>query len=163
MPLEKTRNEDMRENNTREVEWTYEEPDALDIPDIVKERFDSQEMHLRWIRINTKGTDDYINVGKKMNEGWVFVTPNEVPEMASSSIVLEGGRYEGVVSRGDLALAKIEKGRHAARTRHFEKKSQDLMTAIDVQLDKSSDSRMPISNNSKTQIIKGRQPSFQES
>ena len=94
MPLEKTRNEDMRENNTREVEWTYEEPDALDIPDIVKERFDSQEMHLRWIRINTKGTDDYINVGKKMNEGWVFVTPNEVPEMASSSIVLEGGRYE---------------------------------------------------------------------
>ena len=36
MPLEKTRNEDMRENNTREVEWTYEEPDGLDIPDIVK-------------------------------------------------------------------------------------------------------------------------------
>ena len=161
MPLEKTRNEDMRENNTREVEWTYEEPDALDIPDIVKERFDSQEMHLRWIRINTKGTDDYINVGKKMNEGWVFVTPNEVPEMASSSIVLEGGRYEGVVSRGDLARAKIEKGRHNARTKHFQKKSQDLMTAIDIQLDKASDSKMPISNNSKSQIIKGRQPSFQ--
>ena len=161
MPLEKTRNEDMRENNTREVEWTYEEPDALDIPDIVKERFDSQEMSLRWIRINTKGTDDYINVGKKMNEGWVFVTPNEVPEMASSSIVLEGGRYAGVVSRGDLALAKIEKGRHNARTKHFQKKSQDLMTAIDIQLDKASDSKMPISNNSKSQIIKGRQPSFQ--
>ena len=161
MPLEKTRNEDMRENNTREVEWTYEEPDALDIPDIVKERFDSQEMHLRWIRINTKGTDDYINVGKKMNEGWVFVTPNEVPEMASSSIVLEGGRYEGGVSRGDLALAKIEKGSHNARTKHFQKKSQDLMTAIDIQLDKASDSKMPISNNSKSQIIKGRQPSFQ--
>jgi hypothetical protein len=161
MPLEKTRNEDMRENNTREVEWTYEEPNALDIPNIVRERFDSQEMDLRWIRINTKGVDDYINVGKKMNEGWVFVTPDEVPEMASTSIVLEGGRYEGVVSRGDLALAKIEKGRHNARTKHFQKKSQDLMTAIDIQLDKASDSKMPISNNSKSQIIKGRQPSFQ--
>jgi hypothetical protein len=35
------------------------------------------------------------------------------------------------------------------------------MTAIDIQLDKASDSKMPISNNSKSQIIKGRQPSFQ--
>ena len=163
MPLERTRTVEMRESNTRETEWTYEEPDALNIPDIVKQRFEAEEMDLRWVRINTKGVDDYINVGKKLNEGWVFVTPNEVPEMSTSSIVLEEGRYAGVVSRGDLALAKIEKGRHAARTRHFEKKSQDLMTAIDVQLDKSSDSRMPISNNSKTQIIKGRQPSFQES
>ena len=41
MPLEKTRTVESRENNTREQEWTYEEPDALDIPDIVKERFDA--------------------------------------------------------------------------------------------------------------------------
>ena len=161
MPLEKARNTDMRENNTREVEWTYEEPDALNVPNIVLERFDAQDMDLRWIRINTKGVDDYINVGKKLNEGWVFVTPSEVPEMSTSSIVLEEGRYAGVVSRGDLALAKIEKGRHAARTQYFQKKSEDLMTAIDVQLDRASDSKMPISNNSKSQIIKGRQPSFQ--
>tara|TARA_R110002012_G_scaffold289306_1_gene482331 strand:- start:5458 stop:5946 length:489 start_codon:yes stop_codon:yes gene_type:complete len=161
MPLEKARNTDMRENNTRETEWTYEEPDALDVPNTVLEKFNAQDMDLRWIRINTKGVDDYINVGKKLNEGWVFVTPSEVPEMSTSSIVLEEGRYAGVVSRGDLALAKIEKGRHAARTKHFQKKSEDLMTAIDTQLDRSSDSKMPISNNSKSQIIKGRQPSFQ--
>ena len=161
MPLEKTRTVESRENNTREQEWTYEEPDALDIPDIVKERFDAEDMVLRWVRINTRGKDDYINVGKKLNEGWVFVTPSEVPEMSTTSIVLEEGRYAGVVSRGDLALAKIEKGRHNARTKHFQKKSQDLMNAIDVQLDKASDSKMPISNNSKSQIIKGRQPSFQ--
>ena len=161
MPLEKARNTDMRENNTRETEWTYEEPDALDVPNTVLEKFNAQDMDLRWIRINTKGVDDYINVGKKLNEGWVFVTPSEVPEMSTSSIVVEEGRYAGVVSRGDLALAKIEKGRHAARTKHFQKKSEDLMTAIDTQLDRSSDSKMPISNNSKSQIIKGRQPSFQ--
>ena len=80
--------------------------------------------------------------------------------MSTTSIVLEEGRYAGVVSRGDLALAKIQKGRHDARTKHFQKKSADLMHAIDVQLDKASDSKMPISNNSKSQIIKGRQPSF---
>ncbi len=160
MPLEKTRTVESRENNTREQEWTYEEPDALDIPDIVLERFNAEDMVLRWVRINTRGKDDYINVGKKLNEGWVFVTPSEVPEMSTTSIVLEEGRYAGVVSRGDLALAKIQKGRHDARTKHFQKKSADLMHAIDVQLDKASDSKMPISNNSKSQIIKGRKPSF---
>ena len=85
MPLEKTRTVESRENNTREQEWTYEEPDALDIPDIVKERFDAEDMVLRWVRINTRGKDDYINVGKKLNEGWVFVTPSEVPEMSTTS------------------------------------------------------------------------------
>ena len=164
MPLEKReRTEDMRENKTREKEWTYEEQDALHIPDMTKARFDSQDMHLRWIRINNKGVDDYLNVGKKLNEGWVFVTPDEVPEMSSSSIVVEGGRYAGVVNRGDLALAKMIRGKHEARTRHFQKKSEDLMNAIDMQLESNNDSRMPISNNSKTQIIKGRQPTFQES
>ena len=163
MPLEKReRTEDMRENKTREKEWTYEEQDALHIPDMTKARFDSQDMHLRWIRINNKGVDDYLNVGKKLNEGWVFVTPDEVPEMSSSSIVMEGGRYAGVVNRGDLALAKIVKGQHTARTRHFEDKSRDLVTAVEAQMEGKSDSRMPISNNSKSQIVKGRQPSFQD-
>ena len=163
MPLEKReRTEDMRENKTREKEWTYEEQDALHIPDMTKARFDSQDMHLRWIRINNKGVDDYLNVGKKLNEGWVFVTPDEVPEMSSSSIVMEGGRYAGVVNRGDLALAKIAKGQHEARTRHFEDKSRDLVTAVEAQMEGKSDSRMPISNNSKSQIVKGRQPSFQD-
>ena len=46
---------------------------------------------------------------------------------------------------------------------HFQKKSEDLMNAIDMQLESNNDARMPISNNSKTQIIKGRQPTFQES
>tara|TARA_R100000306_G_C4348175_1_gene128706 strand:- start:266 stop:787 length:522 start_codon:yes stop_codon:yes gene_type:complete len=163
MPLEKReRTEDMRENKTREKEWTYEEQDALHIPDMTKARFDSQDMHLRWIRINNKGVDDYLNVGKKLNEGWVFVTPDEVPEMSSSSIVIEGGRYAGVVNRGDLALAKIVKGQHTARTRHFEDKSRDLVTAVEAQMEGKSDSRMPISNSSKSQIVKGRQPSFQD-
>ena len=163
MPLEKReRTEDMRENKTREKEWTYEEQDALHIPDMTKARFDSQDMHLRWIRINNKGVDDYLNVGKKLNEGWVFVTPDEVPEMSSSSIVMEGGRYAGVVNRGDLALAKIVKGQHTARTRHFEDKSRDLVTAVEAQMEGKSDSRMPISNSSKSQIVKGRQPSFQD-
>jgi hypothetical protein len=70
----------MREQNTREEEWTFEEPNALDIPESVKARFDNEGMALRWIRISLQGQDDITNVGKKMQAGWVFVTPDEVPE-----------------------------------------------------------------------------------
>ena len=45
-----TRNEsrstEVREKNTREEEWTFEEPDALDIPDPVKARFDLSLIHI---------------------------------------------------------------------------------------------------------------------
>ena len=162
MPLEKTRMEDMRENKTREIEYTYEEPDALDIPDVIQQRFDSQDMVLRWIRINNKGADDYMNVGKKLNEGWVFVTPDEVPEMGVTSFVREDGRYQGTVCRGDLALAKMPSGKVKARQKFYEKKANDMMDAVNAQLMKSSDSRMPISNTSKSVTTKGRQPSFQD-
>jgi hypothetical protein len=161
-----TRNEsrstEVRENNTREEEWTFEEPDALDIPELVKARFDNEGMSLRWLRIMLKGQDDIMNVGKKQQEGWVFVTPDEVPEMAVTSFVREEGRYLGAVCRGDLALAKMPTGKVKARKRFYEKKANDMMDAVNAQLMKSSDSRMPITNSSKSVTTRGRQPSFQD-
>ena len=102
-----------REAKTREVEeeYVFEEPDALSIPDSVQARFDSEDMSLRWIRISVKGQDDITNVGKNQQQGWVFVTPDEVPEMAVTSFVRDEGRYLGTVCRGDLALAKMPAGK----------------------------------------------------
>ena len=118
-----TRNEsrstEVREKNTREEEWTFEEPDALDIPALVKARFDNEGMSLRWLRIMLKG-------------------------------------------RGDLALAKMPTGKVKARKRVYEKKANDMMDAVNAQLMKSSDSRMPITNSSKSVTTRGRQPSFQD-
>ena len=161
-----TRNEsrstEIREKNTREEEWTFEEPDALNIPELVKARFDNEGMSLRWLRILLKGQDDITNVGKKQQEGWVFVTPDEVPEMAVTSFVREEGRYLGTVCRGDLALAKMPTGKVKARKRFYEKKANDMMDAVNAQLMKSSDSRMPITNSSKSVTTRRRQPSFQD-
>jgi len=161
-----TRNElrsnQQRENETREEEWTFEEPDALSIPDTVKARFDNEGMSLRWLRISVKGSDDIMNVGKKQQEGWVFVTPDEVPEMAITSFVRDEGRYLGAVCRGDLALAKMPTGKVKARKKHYESKANDMMDAVNAQLMKNSDSRMPISNTSKSVTTRGRVPNFQE-
>ena len=68
-----TRNEsrstNQRETEVREEEWTFEEPNALEIPKPVQARFDAEDMALRWIRVSLQGKDDYINVGKKQQEG----------------------------------------------------------------------------------------------
>jgi len=162
-----TRNETERSNATREAttreeEYFFEEPDALTIPDLVQARFDNEEMSLRWIRISVKGEDDIMNVGKKQQEGWIFVTPDEVPEMAITSFVREEGRYLGAVCRGDLALAKKPTVKVKARQKFYENKANEQMDAVNAQLMKNSDSRMPISNTSKSVTTRGRQPSFQD-
>ena len=151
-----------RENQTREEEWTFEEPDALKIPEEVEARFSNDGMSLRWLRISVKGQDDITNIGKKQQQGWEFVTPDEVPELAITSFVRKEGRYTGTVCRGDLALAKLPTGKVMARRKHYENKANDMMDAVNAQLMRNNDSRMPISNSSKSVTTRGRQPSFQD-
>ncbi len=162
MARTESRSSQIRENQTREEVYTFEEEDALAIPEEVKARFLNQGMVLRWIRVQIRGADDYQNVGKRQRDGWVFVTPDEVPELSTSSIVKEGGRYAGTVVRGDVALAKMPEGRAIARREHYENKANELMNAVNSQLMSNNDSRMPIYNNSKSTVSRGKSPKFQD-
>ena len=141
---------------------TFEEPNWLEIPPSVRIRFDNEGMALRWIRISIRNQEDYQNVGKRTAEGWEFVQAEEVPEMLQSSDVREGGRYEGAVCRGDLALAKMPAELAESRQEFYENRSREMVDAVNAQLMNSSDSRMPISNQSRTQISRGKQPKFQD-
>jgi len=158
-----TRNTDLRENKAREeVEYTFEEQDVLHIPDSVKDRFANERMTLGWLRMTLKGVDDVKHLGKKMQEGWVFVDLAEVPEMSATSVVRDEGRYAGVVCRGDVGLAKIPTGKYEARSKFYRDKSKAMNEAIEAQLMGNNNSRMPISNNSKSKVVTGRQPNFQD-
>jgi hypothetical protein len=154
-----SRNAEQRENSG---DYTYNEPNWLEIPDTVTHRFQNEGMTLRWIRISIKDQEDYKNMGKKMQEGWDIVQAEEVPEMMHSSIVREEGRYTGAVCRGDLALAKMPVRLAESRREFFENKSKEVVDAVNIQLMRNSDSRMPISNTSRSQVTTGRRPSFQD-
>ena len=78
--MAKSRNIESRDLNNREQDMEFREPNMLDIPENVHNRFKNEGMVLRWIRINLRGKDDYTNVGKRLQEGWQFVGINEVPE-----------------------------------------------------------------------------------
>lgn len=163
-PTNTSRN-DARTTNTRstkERKHVFEEPRWLDIPEIVTRRFAEQGLGLRWIRITLKNEEDYQNIGKRQAEGWEFVEANEVPEMLGTSFVREGGRYAGTVCRGDLALAKMPLELARSRQEFYEGRSREMVEAVNAQLMRSSDSKMPISNNSRTNVSRGKLPTFQE-
>ena len=165
MTREKSRIDTLRETNTREEEYIFEEPDALSIPNTVQERFQNEGLDLRWIRISIRGQEDIMNVGKREQEGWTFVEPGEVPEMASTSYVRDEGRYLGTVCRGDVALAKKPINQVKARRAFYEKKANDMMDAVNAQLYNNSDARlrnMPVSNSSRSTTMRGRTPNFQD-
>ena len=157
-----TRNVEARELNTREQDMEYREPSLLDIPDSVSERFLNQGLTLRWIRVITRNQDDYKNVGKKVQEGWQFVTVDEVPELQHNSFVRDEGRYKGAVCRGDLALAKMPLQKAQNRQAYFENQSREMVDAVNQQLMGQNNSRMPIKNSSKSNVTKGRTPNFQD-
>ena len=158
-----SRNSQTRENETREeTEYVFEEPNATYIPPAVEERFRQQGLSLGWLRILLNGQDDYQEVGKKQQQGWEFITPEEVPEMGATSVVREEGRYAGVVSRGDIALGKIPTVKLEAKRRFYRNKANEMLEAVNSQLMSGSTSKMPISNNSKSRTFKGRTPTFQD-
>jgi len=119
-------------------------------------------MVLRWIRITLRNQEDYQNVGKRTSEGWEFVQADEVPEMLHSSDVREGGRYAGAVCRGDLALAKMPKELAESRQEFYENRSREMVDAVNAQLMRENNSQMPISNQSRTQVSRGKQAKFQD-
>jgi len=158
-----TRSSQTRETNERvQKDYVFEEPSLTNIPNAVEEKFKNSGMTLGWLRIDLKGNEDYQNIGKKQQQGWEFVTPEEVPEMGATSIVRKEGRYAGVVCRGDLALGKIPTFKLDAKKAHYLKKSGEMMDAVNQQLMSQSNSQSPISNTSKSSVTKGRRPSFQD-
>ena len=158
-----TRSSQLRENNIKaETDYTFEEPNQLEIPKAIEERFASEGISLGWIRLTIKGQEDYAHIGRKMQEGWQFVNSEEVPEMGTTSIVRDEGRYKGAVCRGDLALGKIPTFKLQAKKDHYVKQSKEMMDAVNSQLMRQSNSTMPISNTSKSSVTKGRVPTFQE-
>ena len=157
----KSRETTGRVNEERFAE-DFAEPNWLSIPGAVIDRFRDQGLVLRWVRFQINGQDDYKNVGDRQADGWTFVDPNDVPEMMATSRIVSEGRFENCVVRGDVALAQASAKRMASRKEYYENRSRDMITAVNQQLMSQSNSAMPIHNNSRSTVTRGRTPSFND-
>ena len=150
-----------REASSRESsQKTYYETDSwLDIPEEVETKFMDQGIKLGWLRIYINGEEDYKSVGKKINEGWEFVTAKEIPEMTIGYGYNKAtDRFENCIIRGDVALAKIPLSNWEARKDRGMQRNKEMNDAINARLMSMQDRRMPISNNSKSRVTVGKRP-----
>ena len=83
----------------------------------------------RWIRAEVRGFEHRQNISARLREGYELVRKDEYPDFESP--VIDTGRYEGVFGVGGLVLARIPLETVQERTDYFDRKSKDLMEAVD--------------------------------
>ena len=127
----------------------WQPPSLLDAPDA------PEGYVYRWIRESMVGQEDKANMSKRIREGWEPVRAEDHPEFEAPTV--EDGKHAGVIGVGGLILAKMTIEIVEQRREYYRKMASDQMVAVDSNIMRESDSRMPISKpNRKTQVTFGK-------
>jgi len=141
------RSADTRDSETRLKPW--QPPSLLDAPT------PPDGYIYRWLRESMVGVEDKANMSKRIREGWEPVRAEEHPEFEAPTV--EDGRHIGVIGVGGLILAKMPIETVNQRRAYYKQMAADQMQAVDSNLMRESDSRMPISNpNRNSQVTFGK-------
>lgn len=117
---------------TRQDEWAP--PDMLPMP---KEHPD---WVYRYVRTATMGQDDPTNFSRSRREGWEPVKASEHPEIA---MMADDGAKDSI-EIGGLILCRAPRKRMEQRKAYYENKTLEQEQAVDNDLMKQNDARMPM-------------------
>jgi len=96
----------------------------------------------RWIRVATLNSADPRNLSAKLREGWEPVRIEEQPKF--QLLVDPNSRYKDNIEIGGLLLCKTPIEFVEQRNEHYAKQTQAQTEAVDNNLMRQSDPRMPI-------------------
>ena len=108
----------------------------------------------RWIRAETVGFQDTKNVAGRLREGYELVRAEEV-ENAGDYPVLDDGKYKGVIGVGGLLLAKVPIEIAKQRQEQMTRRHEDRSKAVEHDLMKEQDQRMPINVDRQSRVTFG--------
>ena len=108
----------------------------------------------RWIRAEVVGFQDTKNITGRIREGYELVRAEEV-ENASDYPVLDEGRYKGVIGVGGLLLAKVPVEIAEQRQAYMTKRHAERSDAVENDLMKEQDKRMPINVERQSRVTFG--------
>ena len=148
--MEKDKNTS-RANQTRsksERPKVWVPPSSLDAPPA------PDGFRYRWIRAEVVGVQATKNITGRIREGYELVRAEEV-ENASDYPVLEDGKYKGVIGVGGLLLAKVPTEIAQQRMDHMSNKHRDRSEAVENDLMKEQDQRMPINVERQSRVTFG--------
>ncbi len=108
----------------------------------------------RWIRVSTLNNADPRNLSSKMREGWEPVRIEEQPKF--QLLVDPNSRYKDNIEIGGLLLCKTPQEFVDQRNAHFARQTQAQTEAVDNNLMRQSDPRMPLFKENKSTTSFGR-------
>lgn len=114
----------------------YKPPSSLDAPPA------PNGFRHRWIRAESVGFQDSKNIFGRLREGYELVRADEYKD--SDYPVVADGKYAGVIGVGGLLLARIPEELATARSQYQKTLSEGQDEAIENDLLKDQDKRMPI-------------------
>ena len=123
-----------RDNSERLQQWAPAEllPEPIKIP--------GYKYH--WVRISTLGAADPRNLSAKLREKWEPVPVEEQPEM--QLLVDPNSRFKDNIEIGGLLLCKTPEEFVEQRNAHYSKQTEAQAEAVDNNLMRQSDPRMPL-------------------
>jgi len=139
-----------REAETREAQTRIEswKPASL-LPDPSP----SADWVYRWVRRSIRGESDPSNVSMRLREGWAIVRAEDHPEILSEIAFNES--KNGTIEIGGLILCKAARSLADQRTKYYEDMTKRQSQAVDNNLMKEQDPRMPLINESRTKVTFG--------
>ena len=149
--IKETIDKTSRANQTRsksERPKVWVPPSSLDAPPA------PDGFRYRWIRAESVGFQDTKNVSSRIREGYELVRADEV-ENASDYPVVDDGKYKGVIGVGGLLLAKVPIEIAQQRQQYMTNQHKLKTEAIDNDLMKEQDKRMPINIDRQSRVTFG--------
>jgi hypothetical protein len=134
-----------REVDTRELN---ERPKQWQLPELLPEPDKQAGYSYRWIRVSTLNAADPRNLSAKMREGWEPVRLEEQPQF--QLLADPNSRFKDNIEIGGLLLCKTPTEFVEQRNAYFAKQSQNQTEAVDNNLMRQSDPRMPLFNERKS-------------
>jgi hypothetical protein len=148
----------MSENNRlkREVEsrTMQERPKQWMPAELLPEPDKEPGFAYRWVRVATLNSADPRNLSGKLREGWEPVTVEEQPTM--KLLVDPNSRYAGNIEIGGLLLCKTPIEFVQQRNASVQRITDAQTNAVDNNLMRQSDPRMPIFNEKKSSTSFGK-------
>jgi hypothetical protein len=134
-----------REVDTRQQD---ERPKQWQAPELLPEPDKQAGFAYRWIRVSMLNSADPRNLSSKLREGWEPVRAEEQPKF--QLLVDPDSRYKDNIEIGGLLLCKTPIELVEQRTQYYDKQTQSQSDAVDNNLMRQNDPRMPLFNERKS-------------
>jgi hypothetical protein len=125
-----------------------ERPKQWSQPELLPEPDKEPGYAYRWIRVSTLNQSDPRNLSAKLREGWEPVRLEEQPKF--QLLADPNSRFKDNVEIGGLLLCKTPIEFVEQRNTHYQRQSESQTEAVDNNLMRQSDPRMPIFNERKS-------------